>query len=74
MVLFAETLLLPKYEVDWCRPAQMGYPNIITYPNPYANNNPCYIERTTYLLGMNQLECDFARRMIAAMVLGAIVG
>ena len=74
VVVAGEHFFLPKYEVEWCTYAQRGFPNIISYPNPLANNNPCYIERTVYLLGMNQLECAFARRMIFAVLFGALVG
>ena len=45
-----------------------------TYPNPDANTDPCYYERTIYLGGWNKFECDFARRMIYATILGAAIG
>lgn len=75
LILFGELLVLPKDEVDWCTEAQEGYPNVIdSYPNPDTNNNPCYRERTPYLLGMNQFEADFSRRMITAVCLGSLIG
>ena len=75
VIMFGETWLLPSNYVDWCQAAQQGYPDPIRqYPNPDSNNNPCYYERTLYLLGMNQFESTFSRRMIVSVVLGAAIG
>jgi len=75
LILFGDWLVLPNDELDWCHAAQQGYPNIITnYPNPDTNNNPCYRERTMYLLGLTQFETDFSRRMIISVILGSIIG
>jgi len=74
VMLFGDKWLLPRDETKWCRAAQRGYPVIKQYPNPDAINNPCYYERSLYLLGMNQFELTFARRMILAVLLGAAIG
>ena len=73
-ILFGDVWLLPKDETEWCRAAQNGYPNVKHYHNPDTNNNPCHYERTLYLLGMNQFECMFAKRMIVSVLLGAVIG
>lgn len=75
IILFGEFLLLPKNEIDWCQAAQQGYANVVTsYPNPDTNNNPCYRERTIWLLGLSPFETDFSRRMITSVILGSIIG
>lgn len=75
VIMFGETWLLPQDEYDWCEAAQLGSPDPVReYPNPDANNNPCYYERTLYLLGLNQFETTFSRRMIVAVLLGAAIG
>jgi uncharacterized membrane protein YhiD involved in acid resistance len=75
VIMFGETWLLPPDYIDWCQAAQQGYPEPKRhYPNPDSNNNPCYYERTLYLLGMNQFESTFSRRMIVAVILGAAIG
>lgn len=73
-------LLLPRDRQDWCHAARVdtevdGINTIMQkYPNPDANTDPCYYERTIYLMGWNQFECDFARRMMYATILGACIG
>lgn len=81
-------LLLPRDRLEWCYAARLmeagegnnssNNNNMIVqlqeYPNPDANTDPCYYERTVYLMGWNQFECDFARRMIYATILGACIG
>jgi uncharacterized membrane protein YhiD involved in acid resistance len=79
VVTLGDWLLLPRDRLDWCHAARMdadGIENTVirAYPNPDANTDPCYHERTVYLLGWNQFECDFARRMIFAIILGACIG
>ncbi|KAG7353342.1 MgtC/SapB transporter [Nitzschia inconspicua] len=79
VVTMGDWLLLPRDRLDWCRAAQMEAnainPTITqAYPNPDANADPCYYERTIYLMGWNQFECDFARRMMYATILGACIG
>lgn len=75
VIMFGESWLLPKDEVEWCREAQQGFPDPIrAYPNPDSNNNPCYYERTLYLLGLNQFEATFSRRMIVSVLLGSAIG
>jgi len=74
LILFGEWLILPKDETVWCKSAQFGYASVKNYPNPDTNNNPCYYERSIYLLGMSQFEADFSRRMIAAVILGSLIG
>lgn len=75
VIMFGETWLLPQDDMDWCHAAQQGFPDPIReYPNPDANNNPCYYERTLYLLGLNQFETTFSRRMIVAVILGGAIG
>ena len=75
VILFGETWFLPDDYFHWCRAAQEGYPDRIRkYPNPDANNNPCYYERSLYLLGLNQFEATFSRRMIVSVLLGAVIG
>jgi uncharacterized membrane protein YhiD involved in acid resistance len=78
VVTLGEWLLLPRDRLDWCHAARMETDTTSTvvqaYPNPDANTDPCYYERTVYLMGWNQFECDFARRMIFATILGACIG
>jgi len=75
IIMFGETWLLPKDDVEWCRAAQQGFPEPIRhYPNPDCNNNPCYYERTLYLFGLNQFETTFSRRMIVSVLLGGVIG
>lgn len=75
IILFGETWILPDDEMDWCKAAQQGFPDPVRdYPNPDSNNNPCYYERTWYLLGLNQFETTFSRRMIVSVLLGAAIG
>lgn len=76
-ILLGELVFLPKDPLNWCAAARMeaaGYNVRKEYPNPDANTDPCYFERTVYLLGWNRFECDFARRMVYAVTLGACVG
>jgi uncharacterized membrane protein YhiD involved in acid resistance len=74
VILFGDVWLIPNDETAWCRAAQNGYPLVKHYPNPDANNNPCHYERTLYLLGMNQFECMFSKRMIVSVLLGGAIG
>jgi hypothetical protein len=81
LVTLGDWLFLPNDRLDWCTAAQMevepdyyGTSGFQRYPNPDANTDPCYYERTVYLGGWNQFECDFARRMIYATILGAAIG
>jgi putative Mg2+ transporter-C (MgtC) family protein len=76
-ILLGELLFLPRDPLNWCSAARIeaaGYDVRKQYANPDANTDPCYFERTVYLLGWNRFECDFARRMIYAVILGACVG
>ena len=77
VITLGDWLVLPSDRLAWCRAAQLQEDGIlveIEYPNPDANTDPCYYERTVYLLGWNQFECDFARRMIWSLFLGACIG
>lgn len=76
-ILLGELFFLPNNPLEWCTSAQLeaeGYDLRKEYRNPDANTDPCYHERTVYLLGWNRFECDFARRMIYAVILGSCVG
>jgi len=74
IIFFGEILLLPKDETQWCKAAQHGYIRQKSYENPYADNNPCLLERTVFLLFTNLDECDMARRMIGSVIFGAAIG
>jgi hypothetical protein len=76
-ILLGELIFLPRDPWTWCAAARMeaaGHDIRKEYANPDANTDPCYFERTVYLLGWNRFECDFARRMMYAVLLGACVG
>ena len=73
VIIFGDSILLPQDTLVWCHAAQHGAP-FKTYANVDAIRDPCYYERTLYLLGWSMFECDFGRRMIAAVVLGAAIG
>lgn len=73
VIVFVETLLLPD-KSKWCTEAGQPYPNVSSFPNPLASSDECFRERTFWLLWMNKLETDFARRMLAAAIFGAIIG
>jgi uncharacterized membrane protein YhiD involved in acid resistance len=76
VITFGDWLFLPSDRLAWCQAAQLQENGLMApeYPNPDANSDPCYHERTIYLLGWNQFECDFARRMIYSVFLGACIG
>jgi hypothetical protein len=75
VVTVGDWVLLPRDRLDWCHAARLDTDGMIqTYPNPDANTDPCYYERSIYLMGWNPFECDFARRMIFATILGACIG
>jgi len=72
IILLGDTLLLSyKDPLQWCHAAQQSWP---TYKNINAIRDPCYYERTVYLLGWSCWECDFGRRMLMAVILGAAIG
>ncbi|CAB9502581.1 Protein MgtC [Seminavis robusta] len=73
VIIFGDALLLPRDTLVWCQAAQRGAP-LKTYANVDAVRDPCYYERSLYLLGWSMFECDFGRRMIASVVLGAVIG
>ena len=73
IILLGDTFLLPRDTLIWCHAAQHN--QLFTkYENHDAIRDPCYYERTPYLLGWSMFECDFGRRMIASLVLGAAIG
>ena len=78
VITFGDWLFLPSDRLAWCHAAQLQEEGIlvdIEYPNPdAASADPCYHERTLYLLGWNQFECDFARRIFYSLFLGACIG
>lgn len=46
----------------------------IELPNPLYNENPCRHTRYARLLFLTSDECSFGRRLVAAVILGSIVG
>jgi len=60
---------------------QRGPPNILNpmnhhrYENPDYDSNPCHNERPSqFLYLLSPQECDYARRLIASVVLAAVLG
>ena len=77
IILVGDILLLPEDRYDWCQPALLLDQGVIQhkeYKNIDAIRDPCYYHRTIYLLGFSPFECDFGRRMICSVILGAAIG
>jgi uncharacterized membrane protein YhiD involved in acid resistance len=77
VILLGDFFLLPDDKLNWCYAAQLeaqGYMLTKQYANVDAIRDPCYYERTIYLLGFSMFDCDFGRRMICAVLLGAAIG
>mmetsp|Transcript_20558 Transcript_20558/g.30531 ORF Transcript_20558/g.30531 Transcript_20558/m.30531 type:complete len:231 (-) Transcript_20558:305-997(-) len=70
LIFLGELFLLPPNEYEWCTAAKNGYAGTKYYSNIDFNNNLCFMERTIWLLGLNQQECDFARRMVVSVFFG----
>jgi uncharacterized membrane protein YhiD involved in acid resistance len=77
VILFGDTILLQRDRLAWCHAAVLESQGIdITkdYANIDSPTDPCYYERTINLLGFSIFECDFGRRMICSVILGAAIG
>lgn len=75
IIFFGSAVMLTKDEKDWCMAAKLGYPGMQKiYENPDYNTNPCFKERTIWLLYTNLDECDMARRMLCSVLFGAAIG
>jgi len=72
IILFGESLILPKDEAKWCKYAFVE--NTKEYENPDYNKDLCRYQQTYYLLYMTVDECDYARRMLLSVIFGAIIG
>lgn len=72
IIIFGETIMLPKEESEWCSVANVT--NTKVYENPDFDKNLCRQEKTPYLLFLTQEECDYARRMFISVLYGAIIG
>lgn len=61
----------------WCRATVLDTQGIdLTkdYANIDSPTDPCYSERSIHLVGFRILGCDFGRRMICSVILGAAIG
>jgi len=68
-----ESLFLPKDESIWCK-TFIDEADWQDYENPDYDANPCLDYRTHYLLFLTQKECDYIRRMLYSIIIGAAAG
>jgi uncharacterized membrane protein YhiD involved in acid resistance len=77
VIIFGDMLLLQRDRLAWCHAAVLesqGFDLTKEYANIDSPTDPCYYERTIYLLGFSIFECDFGRRIIASVFFGAAIG
>eukprot|EP00756_Hemistasia_phaeocysticola_P034296 Hpha_TRINITY_DN16514_c1_g5::TRINITY_DN16514_c1_g5_i1::g.134012::m.134012/K07507/mgtC; putative Mg2+ transporter-C (MgtC) family protein len=46
----------------------------LKYPNPEYRKQPCHWHRYPQLVGLNRMECEWARRLLVAGLLGSAIG
>jgi len=72
-------LLLVTYSIVaivelFYQPACDEKPWSLKYPNPQYRKQPCYWNRYPELLGLHRMECEWARRLLFAGLLGSAIG
>ena len=73
VILFSE--LLMERSNGHCTDALDTNSITKTYTNPdYNPYKKCQWERRVVLLGLSRMECDLARRLLIALILGATIG
>lgn len=74
-IIFFGDWFLSDDQTKWCWAAKRGhaYSNK-SYENPDYNKNRCLTERVYQLLFLTLEECDYARRMVVSVLLGAAIG
>eukprot|EP01065_Artemidia_motanka_P024070 TRINITY_DN2871_c1_g3_i3.p1 TRINITY_DN2871_c1_g3~~TRINITY_DN2871_c1_g3_i3.p1 ORF type:complete len:327 (+),score=78.35 TRINITY_DN2871_c1_g3_i3:73-1053(+) len=70
MVGFAVVAVVEFFWAPECSAAVIN----LKYPNPEYARKPCDWVRHPQLLYLNQMECEWARRLLVAGLLGAVIG
>ena len=76
-IIVVAEIFIPKQAIcdeSWITAAEQAAATKLQYENPSYVYVPCDHIRLPALLWMTPVECDFGRRLLAAVLLGGIVG
>ena len=72
-ILFGELIFMDHGFGSDNKYCDANYTHVV-YKNPDYHQNPCRTTRYPFLFGLNLKECDYARRVLASVFLGGIIG